>query len=82
MGTIIVTRYGTTLTENEIEYRKALIQDSKSVYCPMTHKPLVSTDGEILYVNGKDHFISNDGLDMIKKIFGEEFVKERIITYD
>lgn len=82
MVTKILTANGTVLTEDEIEYRKMLIKDSKSIYCPITHKVLVVVQGEVLFVNGSDYFISDEGMKILKKIFGDEFIKERIITYD
>lgn len=78
----ILTANGTVLTEDEIEYRKMLIKDSNSIYCPITHKVLVVVQGEVLFVNGSDYFISDEGMTTLKKIFGDEFIKDRIITYD
>lgn len=82
MTTMIVTAHGTKLTESEIQYRALLIKDSHSVYCPISHKVLAVTRGEIIYINGQDYFISDDGVSILIKIFGDKFIKDRIITYD
>lgn len=75
-----VSKYGTTLTDNEIQYRRLLIIDM--LHCPITSEVLSLYDGEIIYCNGDDYFVSNKGLDKLKEVFGEDFIKERIITYD
>lgn len=80
--TKIITANGTVLNENEIEYRRMLIKDSGSIYCPITHKVLIPIQGESLFINGTDYFISDDGIKILKKIFGDEFIKDRVITYD
>ena len=80
--TKILTANGSVLNETEIEYRKLLIKDSHSIYCPITHKPLSVLTGEIIFVRGADYFVSDEGLERLKKIFGEEAIKARIITYD
>ena len=80
--TKILTANGTVLSESELEYRKCLIQDSHSIYCPITHKPLSILKGEILLVNANDYFISDEGLERLKTIFGEKAITGRIITYD
>lgn len=78
----IITANGTVLNENEIEYRRMIIKDNGSIYCPITHKVLIPVQGEMLFVNGSDYFISEDGIKILQKIFGVEFIKDRIITYD
>lgn len=78
----IVSKNGTVLTETEIHYRAKLISDSMSMYCPITHEVLVVTQGEIIYVNGQDYFVSDNGIDKLQSIFGVDIIKDRIITYD
>lgn len=82
MTTKLLSNNGTLLTETEVEYRKLLIADSKSVYCPVTHKPISAMSGEIIFCNGKDYFISDDGIERLKGIFGDKAIADRIITYD
>lgn len=72
--------YGTLLTEGELHYRKRLV--SEWVVCPIAQEYLSVWEGEILYINGEDYFISNKGLTTLKKIFGDKFIVERIISYD
>lgn len=79
---MIVTQFGTKLTEAELTYRKELISESKSVCCPVTRNILTIVDGEIIYVKGKDRYVSTQGIYKLMSIFGEEFIRERIITYD
>ncbi len=79
---IIITSNGTALTETEIEFRKKLILDSHSVYCPISHEVLSVMKGEILFVQGQDHFISDTGITKLKGIFGNKFIEDRIVTYD
>ena len=80
--TKILTANGTVLNETELEYRKLIIKESHSIYCPISHKPLSVLKGELIFCNGTDYFISDEGLETLKSIFGEKFVIERIITYD
>lgn len=80
--TKILSKNGTVITETELEYRKLIITDSRSVYCPISHKPLNPLQGEILYCNGADYFVSDEGIETLKKVFGEKEIAERIITYD
>lgn len=78
----ITSKNGTVLTEDELEYRKVLIADSRSVFCPVTHKLLLAMEGEIIFCNGSDYFVSDEGIERLKSIFGEQEIMERIITYD
>ncbi len=78
MSTKIVTSSGTVLNEFELGYRAKLIEDSKSLWCPIMKTELLSVmKGEVLYVGGSDFFISDSGIAKLREIFGE-----RIITYD
>lgn len=74
------SKYGTKLTDSEIEYRKQLIKDF--IVCPIAHEILSINEGEILYCNGDDYFVSYNGLEKLKNVFGIEYINERIITYD
>lgn len=76
------SKFGTILTDSELDYRKKLVSESGHVFCPVSHDMLSVYDGEIIYVNGGDYFISTTGIEKLKDIFGDEFIKERIITYD
>lgn len=81
--TKIITANGTVLNEFEIDYRKKLISDSKSLWCPIMKTELISVmKGEILYISGVDYFISDNGIAKLKGIYGDKFINERIITYD
>lgn len=77
---VLKTRCGTYLTDDELLYRKELVIDA--VVCPITSELLSIEKGEILFVNGTDYFISENGIDKLMNIFGEEYIKERIITYE
>lgn len=80
MQQILKSKYGTYLTKEELEYRKELI--TYNVICPITKNLLSIHNGEIIYCNGEDYFISDIGIDKLIGIFGEKFIQERIITYD
>lgn len=72
----------TKLTPAEIEYRKKIISDMKSICCPITKEILSVNHGEAIYCNGVDYFISTKGLEKLVEIFGEKFIEDRIITWD
>ncbi len=80
MSAIIKTKYGTYLTQEEIKYRKQLVEEW--IACPITNERLTALEGEIIYHNGVDYFVSNNGIDKLVGLFGELFVSSRMITYD
>ena len=80
MSSVTKSKYGTYLTEPELNYRKTLV--TEWVCCPITNEILNCYEGEIMFISGTDYFISNNGLDKLIGIFGEKFINERIITYD
>jgi len=70
------------IPEEEIEYRKTLIKESHSYFCPvMLDVVLDPNEGEIIYNEGRDHFISTEGINKLKELYGDEYIQEKIITY-
>lgn len=65
---------------DETEYRKRLIEEQMGI-CPVTFMETNSSDGEILFVNGMDYFLSKDGIHLVRQMFGEKFIDERIVNY-
>lgn len=80
MSQVLKSKHGTYLTNEELNYRKTLV--TEFVCCPITNEILSILEGEIMFISGTDYFISNTGIDKLIEIFGEKFIKERMITYD
>jgi len=79
---LLITKYGTMLTESELEYRKQLIGESGNVCCPVSHEILSTYEGEILFIKGKDKFISTKGIKILEDVFGVEYIEGKVISYD
>lgn len=79
---VIVSRYGTKITRDEMLYRLKLLEEQQ--VCFVTGEFCNVFEGEILFISelNQDLFVSNEGLDKLVKLFGDEFIKQRIITYD
>jgi hypothetical protein len=48
--------------------------------CPITMHECEPSDGDILYLNGIDYFVSNVGLKLLRERFGNEFIDSRVVT--
>jgi hypothetical protein len=60
------------------EYKKSCIEIQQGL-CPVTMHECEPSDGEILYLNGLDYFISRTGLKLLRDRFGDRFIDERLI---
>lgn len=63
------------------EYKNEVILIQGGV-CAVTLHDVVPDDGEVIFMNGTDYFISHVGLAFLRKRFGADWIDERIIDAD
>ena len=67
----------------DMEDYKKLVLETQAGYCPITMQVCESIDGEIIYCNGTDYFVSRAGLRFLRDALGEKFIDIRIVyEYD
>jgi hypothetical protein len=74
---VVPKRVGIDMTE----YKNEVITIQGGV-CAVTLHDVAPADGEIIWINGTDYFISYVGLAFLKKRFGESWIDERIVDAD
>lgn len=62
------------------DLKKELIELQQG-YCPVTMQEVESADGDVLYCNGTDYFVSRVGLKFLRDRFGSDFIDKRIVHY-
>ncbi len=60
------------------EYKSETILIQGGV-CAVTLHDVSPDDGEVIFINGSDYFVSYVGLAFLKKRFGESWIDERIV---
>lgn len=64
------------------DYKKQVLECQQG-YCPITMNECEAADGEIIYCNGTDYFVSRSGLRFLRDALGEKFIDIRIVhEYD
>lgn len=74
---VVPRRVGMDMTE----YKNEVILIQGGV-CAVTLHDVGPNDGEVIFINGTDYFVSYVGLGFLKKRFGETWIDERIVDID
>lgn len=61
------------------EFKQYVIEDNAQVYCPVTLEPIDYREGEVILCKDFHYFVSDEGIKILKKMFGNNFIQQRII---